>query len=194
MKYLLSVLLFIFTSVAYGGSGKKDFFLYEYHLSKSITFDFTKDWSVTLGTIKLINKENKKKKFRYYSNSPYGHFFNKKTGKKKHLDLVIHNPGERKMDSLFWALLDSATYYYPVQPHGTATLTAYLNPNTYPRPQEMIEYIAKNHKDLEYRIFNPSTALTAEGKPIGETENPRPVFVIYPIKVIPCKHEAFCQF
>ena len=160
-----------------------DSFVYQYHIVSSITFDFTKSYSVDIGSITLLNEENKTKKFRYYPHSPHGYFFNTKTKQVKRLTMVTHNNSKRKLDSIFWALLGSATYYYPVQPYGSTQLTAYLNLNFDPRPQEIIEYVTQNYKDLEYHIFDPSSS----------GENKVPSAKVRTIRGIPCKHADFCQ-
>ena len=180
-RKLLFILCF-FIGNSYCSS--KESFVYQYHITSNVTFDFTKSYSVDLGSITLLNEENKTKKFRYIRHSPHGYFFNTKTKKIKRLTMVTHNAGKRKLDSIFWALLDSATYYYPVQPYGSTQLTAYLNLNFYPRPKEIIEYVVRNYKDLEYHIFSPMNDSEGENKPPD---------VKVTIQVIPCKHASFCQ-
>ena len=181
MKKILLLCFFSFNLYCRG----TDSFVYQYHIASSITFDFTKSYSVDIGYIKLLNEENKTKKFRYYHHNPYGYFFNTKTKHIKRLTMVTYNNDKRKLDSIFWALLGSATYYYPVQPYGSTQLTAYLNLNFDPRPQEIIEYVTQNYKDLEYHIFSPTSE--SEGK------NKAPSAKVHTIRVIPCKHADFCQ-
>ncbi len=171
-------ILFSLNASCYAGESK-DSFVYRYNISSSVTFDFTKSYSVDLGSITLLNTENRKKKFRYIRHSPLGYFFNKKTKKKKHLTLVVHNAGPEKLDSVFWAILGSGTTHYPVKPNSSTTLTAYLNLNFNPRPKEIIEYVLKNHEDLEYHIFSPMNFEHNQEKA------PPPDVTIHSIEVIP---------
>ena len=148
-------LLFLLTFTACCSASSKDTFTYRYNLVRSVTFDFTKSYSVDLGSITLTNEENRHKKFRYINNSPLGYFYNKKTGGIKMFSMVVHNASPSKGDSIFWALLGSGTSHYPVKPGSSTRLTAYLNINSSPQPLEIIKYIQKNHSHLEYHIFNP---------------------------------------
>ena len=130
-------------------------FIYEYNVPSQVTFDLRKSYSVSAGSVKLLNNTNKHKKFRYINNSPLGYFFNKKTKQIRYFPLVPHSTAPEKSDSVFWALLSSGTFHTPVEPKQSITLTLYLNINSDPKPQESMVYIIKNHKDLEYHIFNP---------------------------------------
>ena len=67
--------------------------------------------------------------------------------------MTSDNPDPKVVDSVFWALLDSATVHAPVKPYGSTQVTVYLNLNSYPQPGKLIQYIKDNHKDLEYHIF-----------------------------------------
>lgn len=154
MQKGLVFLLLIFSTGCEAGKST-DTFTYRYNLVRQVSFNFSKSYSVDLGSITCVNEENRHKKWRYINNSPLAYLFNKKTGRIKMMQMVVHNAAPSKMDSIFWALLDSATYYYPVKPHSSTRLTAYLNLNTYPQPIEIIKYIQKNHPHLEYHIFNP---------------------------------------
>ena len=179
--------LFLLTFSAGCSARSKDTFTYRYNLVDSVTFNFTKGYSVDLGSITLINEENRHKKFRYINNSPLGHFYNKKTGGVRIQDMVVHNASPSKLDSVFWALLDSATHYHPVKPGGTTRLTAYLNLNTSPQPLDIIQYIQKNHPHLEYHIFNPERYPLKEVFSTNEVKRKidvTPDFIIRSIKVV----------
>ena len=151
----------------------KDSFVYQYQLSQTAVFDLRKSYSASLGTVLVINNENRKKKFRHYNNSPWGYFYNKKTKKTKHLHLVTHNPAPRKADSIFWALLNAATWHHPMKPLGRHRLSAYLNFNLHNKPREIMEYVIKNSRDMEYHIFDPE-----------KEEGGTPDFIIKHIQVI----------
>ena len=138
-----------------------DKFTYEYEILEGIRFDFSKSVGVEVGRIRLTNTEDRPKKFRYVHNSPRGHLFNKKTGKPVRLELVVHNSEPEVVDSIFWALLDSATYFTPIPPGGEIWLRAFLNLNYHPHPREIMEYIIGHHRDLEYHIFGPEKEITA---------------------------------
>ena len=150
------ILLFLFPFFTHCANSSRYSFTYDYDVSSEVTFDFRKSYSVYVGSVKLLNTTNKTKKFRYFNNSPLGYLFNKKTKKIKALSLVPHSSAPEKMDSLFWALLGSGTSHTPVKPQSSITLKLYLNLNFYPKPQEIIDYVIKNHEHLEYHIFNPS--------------------------------------
>ena len=148
--------LVLFLCLANCAKEPPDVFVTQHNLSSSITFDFTKSYTVKVGTVTFLNKENKKKKWRYIYHAPLACLYNKKTKKcddQKGMPLVSHNPSPEVVDSLFWSLLDSATWHTPVKPYGSTQVTVYLNLNSYPQPGKLIQYIKDNHEDLEYHIF-----------------------------------------
>ena len=147
--------IFLFLCFTCCASATSNSFVYEYNVPSQVTLDFRKSYSVDIGSVKLLNKTDEIQKFRYIKNSPLGYFFNRKTKEIKNLTLVPHSSAPEKEDSLFWALLGSGTWHTPVQPRSSITLTLYLNMNFHHQPQEIINYVIKNHKDLEYHIFNP---------------------------------------
>lgn len=173
------ILFFIFVSLSANCKEEtRHSFEYQYDVPAEVTFDFTKSYSVSAGSVVLINRENKAKKFRYINNSPLGYFFNKRTKTTYRMSIVSHNADSEKLDSLFWAFLGSATYHTPVKPYHATTLTLYLNINANPQPAEITEYIVKNYEDLEYHIFNPENFPPITGK------NKQPDAIIHSIKVI----------
>ena len=180
-------IIILFTSCA---EEKPDVFVTRHELSPAITFDFTKDYSVEVGTITFLNEENNKKKWRFVYHAPLACLYNKKTKKcdeQAGMPLVTNNPDPETVDSVFWALLDSATFHTPVKPYGSTQVTVYLNLNFYPQPKKLIQNIVKNHKDLEYHIFIRSGAVVSP-----DMSGP-PDFIIRSIKVIPCEHSKICQ-
>ena len=149
-------LLFLVPFFTYCVEDNRYSFVYDYDVPSHVTFDFRKEYSAYVGSVTLLNTTDKTKKFRYINHSPLGYFFNKRTKKIKALSLVPHSSAPEKMDSLFWALLGSGTSHTPVQAQSSITLKLFLNMNFNPQPKEMINYVIKNHKDLEYHIFNPA--------------------------------------
>ena len=139
-------------------------FKYQYSVPSEVTFDFTKSYSVPAGSVVLLNKENQKKKFRYINNSPVGYLFNRKTKKTHRMQLTSHNADPETGDSIFWAFLGSGTVHTPVAPYGSTRLTLYLNINTNARVEEVLHYLIKNYRDLEYHIFNPENFPPTTGK------------------------------
>ncbi len=175
----ICIFFFVFVSLSANCKEKNHHsFEYQYDVPSEVTFDFTKSYSVPAGSVALINRENKTKKFRYINNSPLGYFFNRRTNKTYRMSIVSHNADSEKLDSLFWAFLGSATYHTPVKPYNATTLTLYLNINANPKPAEITEYVVQNYKDLEYHIFNP-----AHFPPITGKHRP-PDAIIHSIKVI----------
>ena len=175
--------LFAFGCLAKAPDKSKDTFIYQYEgLSKKALFNFKKEYSADLGVMQLLNIQNKKKKFRSINHSPRGYFFNRKTKKITRLTVVVHNPAPRKLDSIFWAFLDSATYHYPVAANGSAKLHLYLNLNFYPRPRELIDFVSKNFKDLEYHIFSPSNFPNDSPNKMGLGASPD--FIVSSIEVL----------
>ncbi len=173
------IFYFVFVSLNASCTDKTRYsFEYKYNVPSEVTFDFTKSYSVDVGSVVLTNTENKTKKFRYINNNPLGYFFNKKTKKTQEMSIVAHSASPEKLDSLFWIFLDSATYHTPVKPHSSITLTLYLNINANPQPKKITEYVTKNYKDLEYHIFNPDNFPPITGK------NKAPDQIIRSIKII----------
>lgn len=167
-----------------------DIFVTQHNLSSSITFDFTKDYSVKVGTVTFLNKEDKHKKWRYIYHAPLACLYNKKTKKcdeQMGRSMVSDNSDPEEVDSVFWGLLDSATFYTLVKPYGSTQADIYFNLNSYPQPRELIQNIAKNHKNLEYHIFIRSGAI------VSPDLSGTPDFIVRSIKVIPCKHSSICQ-
>ena len=158
------ILLFLLPFFTYCVGHTDSAFVYDYDVSSEVTFDFRKSYAVYVGSVELLNPGNKTKKFRYINNSPLGYLFNRKTKKIKALSLVPHSSAPEKMDSVFWALLGSGTSHTPVPAQSSITLKLYLNMNFYPQPKEMINYVIKNHKNLEYHIFNPADFPSAGAK------------------------------
>ena len=175
---LLFLYAFLFSANSACVDDTRYSFEYQYSVPSEVTFDFTKSYSVDAGSVVLLNTEDKKKKFRYINNSPVGYFFNRKTKETHRMDLVSHNADPEKGDSLFWALLGSGTSHTPVRSYGSTTLTLYLNINANARPKEILDYLIKNYKDLEYHIFNPDNFPPTTG------ENNPPDAKISSIKVI----------
>jgi len=169
-------------------------FVTGHDLSSSITFDFTKSYTVKVGTVTFFNKENKKKKWRFIYHAPIACLYNKKTKKcddQKGMPLVSHNPDPEVEDSIFWAFLDSATWHTPVKPYSSTQVTVYLNLNSYPQPRELIQYIKDNHEDLEYHIFIRSGAgpfqtrmIQGKYKVLEHDTSGPPDFIIRSIHVI----------
>ncbi len=169
---------------------KPDIFVTQHNLSSTVTFDFTKDYSTKVGTITFLNKENKNKKWRLIYHAPLACLYNKKTkkcDKQAGMPLVFDNSDSEEVDSVFWGLLDSATFYTPVKSYGSTQVTVSINLNSYPQPRKLIQYIIKNHEDLEYHIFIRSGAV------LSPDMSGTPDFIIRSIKVIPCKHSSVCQ-
>ena len=158
------ILLFLFPFFIHCVDDTRYSFVYDYDVSSQVTFDFRKSYAVYVGSVKLLNTENKAKKFRYVNNSPLGYLFNRKTKEIKALSLVPHSSAPEKMDSLFWALLGSGTSHTLVQPQSSITLKLYLNMNFYPQPKEIINYVIQNYENLEYHIFNPADFPSTETK------------------------------
>ena len=158
-------IFFVFSFIIFFSSCKEeipDIFVTQHNLSSSITFDFTKDYSVKAGTVTFLNKEDKYKKWRYIYHAPLACLYNKKTKKcdeKMGESIVSNNLDSEEADSILLGLLDSATFYTPVKPYGSVSADIYFNLNVYPQPRELIKHIAKNHKDLEYHIFIRSGAV-----------------------------------
>ena len=160
---------------------KPDTFVTQHKLLSTVTFDFTKSYSAKIGTITFLNKENKNKKWRHIYHAPLACLYNKKTkecDKLAGMPLVSHNPDSETVDSVVWALLDSATFHTPVKPYGSTQVTLFLNLNSYPKPRELIQNITKNHQHLEYHIFIRS------GTVISPDMSAPPDFIIQSIKVI----------
>ena len=178
-RKIIPALAFLIWAFCGKAKGAGDF-SYQYNISPEAVFDFSKSYSADLGEITLRNTENKAKKFRYIDHSPLGYLISKKTGEITRISLVVHNSAPRKLDSIFWAFLGSATHYHPVKPKGLTKLTAYLNLNFYPRPAEIIKYTAENHENLEYHIFSPMNFPPNTGK------NAPPEAAIRSIKVKNC--------
>ena len=188
MKYLLrdnmKKTLFIFgfiISLISCGEEEPYIFVTQYNLSSTVAFDFTKNYSAKIGTVTFLNKENKKKKWRYIYHAPRACLYNKKTkecDESAGMSLVSHNPDPETVDSVFWALLGSATSHTPVKPYGSTKVTLFINLNFYPRPKELIQNIKKNHQHLEYHIFIRSGAV------ISQDLSGPPDFIIQSIKVI----------
>lgn len=133
-----------------------DVFVIDHNLSSIVTFDLTKGYSVKIGTMTFLNTENKRKKWRYKYHAPLACLYDKikKTcDTQAGMTLVSHNPDPEEADSVFWALLDSATFYTPVKPNSSTKITVFLNLNFYVQPKKLKQNLIKNHKNWEYHIF-----------------------------------------
>ena len=167
----------------------KNPFGYTYHVDQQITFDYSKSYSIPIGTILVQNKTNWKKKFRYHEANPKGYFFNTKTSTIHYVNFVTHSNTPRKMDfnNLGW-LIGIPGYFIPVK--DSITLKVYINLNRFPKPgpAELVRYVRENKKDLEYHIFNPENypePKISSSYPITKQETyAKPDWIIKEIRVI----------
>ena len=127
-------------------------FQYTYRLSSSIHFDHT--GSSKIGTIDINHNAQKTQKFRHSSHTPRLYLYDKNTKKCYPFPIVLYNPAPEKVDSVFWALLDSATYHYPVPPNKIFSFTSYINLSLLSRNAVwMREHIKQNIKNLEFHCL-----------------------------------------
>ncbi len=146
--------LFVLGCVGSASNARADF-IYEYHLSTEIAFDFSKSNSVELGTLSVTNPDETHKKFRFIPHAPYGYLYNRKNKTCYSFGLIYDTTEPRVLDSVFWALLDSATYYYAVPAMSSLEFTVFMNVNAHPQPEQIVHYITENHDHLEYHLFDP---------------------------------------
>jgi len=180
IKSLSLITCILFTNLCF--SKTPSLFVIQHRLSSVVTFNFKKEYSTTVGTIRFLNQENIKKKWRYILHAPLACLYNKQTrqcDRSAGQALITYNPDPTKLDSIFWALLDSATTHIPVKPYGSTQITVYLNLNAYPKPKKLIHLIKHHHKNLEYHIFFRTGAASKN------TLNRSPDFIVKDIQVIP---------
>ena len=157
MKKTLFIFGFIISLISCGEE-EPYIFVTQYNLSSTVAFDFTKNYSAKIGTVTFLNKENKKKKWRYIYHAPRACLYNKKTkecDESAGMSLVSHNPDPETADSVFWTLLGSATSHTPVKPYGSTKVTLFINLKFYPRPRELIQNIKKKSSISGVSYFYP---------------------------------------
>lgn len=182
---ILKILIFIFLFISFSAFAK-DTFQYEFKFKKEITFDLSKEYTTYIGTVDIINADDRVKKFRDYDHTPSGYIFNRKTKEIIHLPIILDKINkDTHVYSFFSVLIGSPTYYYRISPKTTTSVKTYLNLNFYPNPKALIRKLLKDQKSLEYHVFNPTASLPESKK--------TPQFIIKNIRLLPCKHNSFCK-
>lgn len=178
---------------------------YNYHIPETLVFDLRKKYSASFKLV-LKNKDNKTTKFRYYLNSPIAYFYNKET--KKYIEVLTtgmtlptYFKDRETVNSVFWALLNVATWHYPVKPKESISVDLEISVSSRSPGIATMPLLLRESENLEIHLYN-----TCDTSPFGyqwDKQNKRSLILDYPyrppdaiitsIRVIPCKHADFCR-